>query len=187
MRSAAAVLFVAIPPHLKFSAQEKRELRSFASLLAARVAGRRGFTCAITSDSALQQLNQVFLGRDYPTDVLSFPAPPDRAQDLGDIAISAERASEQAAQFGHSLLEEIRILMLHGVLHLTGLDHERDQGEMALAEARWRAELGLPAGLIERSHDTPRESFPAPSFDSASTNHKPGTEKSAGSASGPQN
>src|SRR5579875_2964690 len=174
MRSAAAVLFVAIPPHLKFSAQEKRELRSFASLLAARVADRRGFTCAITSDSALQQLNQVFLGRDYPTDVLSFPAPADRAHD-------------QAAQFGHSLLEEIRILMLHGVLHLMGLDHERDQGEMARAEARWRAELGLPAGLIERSHDTPRESFPAPSFDSASTNHKPGTEKSAGSASGPQN
>jgi len=66
-------------------------------------------------------------------------------------AISAARARVQAAAIGHSLENEIRILMLHGVLHLTGLDHETDSGEMARAEMRWRRKLGLPAGLIQRT------------------------------------
>jgi probable rRNA maturation factor len=69
---------------------------------------------------------------------------------LGDIAISSARARAQARQFGHSLDTEIRILMLHGVLHLLGMDHAADSGRMARAEKRWRARLGLPTGLIER-------------------------------------
>jgi probable rRNA maturation factor len=60
------------------------------------------------------------------------------------------RARAQAREFGHSTEEEVRILMLHGVLHLAGMDHENDHGRMARAERRWRQALGLPAGLIER-------------------------------------
>jgi probable rRNA maturation factor len=69
---------------------------------------------------------------------------------LGDIAISLPRARAQARQFGHSTESEIRILMLHGVLHLVGMDHAADAGRMARAEKRWRLRLGLPDGLIER-------------------------------------
>ena len=64
----------------------------------------------------------------------------------GDIAISAARARAQAAAFGHSIEDEIRILMLHGVLHLLGMDHETDRGQMKRAEARWRKRLDFPAG-----------------------------------------
>lgn len=151
MKPATAVLFVAVPPRLRFSSEEKRALKSFATTLATRVAGGRGFTCAVTNDEALHNLNKTFLGRDYTTDVLSFPASNNRDGDWGDIAVSAERAAEQAEQFGHSRLDEMRLLMLHGVLHLTGMDHERDRGEMAQAESAWRAEFGLEKGLIERS------------------------------------
>ena len=70
--------------------------------------------------------------------------------DLGDIAISLQRARAQAARYGHAIEKEIRILMLHGVLHLIGHDHESDSGRMARAEKRWRRALGLPGGLIER-------------------------------------
>lgn len=150
MKPATAVLFVAVPPRLKFAPEEKRTLKSFASTLAVRVGGGRGFTCAITNDEALRSLNKTFRGQDYATDVLSFPSSNNGGSDWGDIAISAERAAEQAEQFGHSRLDEVRLLMLHGVLHLTGMDHERDRGEMARAEQAWRAEFGLQKGLIER-------------------------------------
>jgi probable rRNA maturation factor len=69
---------------------------------------------------------------------------------LGDIAISLARARAQAREFGHAIEQEIQILMLHGVLHLMGHDHETDSGAMARAEKRWRSKLGLPNGLIER-------------------------------------
>jgi probable rRNA maturation factor len=132
-------------------------LEEFARLLRARVAGGREFQCLVTDDRELQRLNRQFLGKDYPTDVLSFPAgkaarpgkPVPRL--LGELAISAKRAAEQAREFGHPVEDEIRILMLHGVLHLVGMDHERDRGAMARAESAWRKKLGLPAGLIERA------------------------------------
>ena len=69
---------------------------------------------------------------------------------LGDIAISLRRARAQAREFGHTIEQEVQILMLHGVLHLVGHDHETDSGAMARAEKRWRAKLGLANGLIER-------------------------------------
>lgn len=69
---------------------------------------------------------------------------------LGDLAISLARARTQAREFGHTTEQEVRVLMLHGVLHLLGMDHESDRGQMARAEKRWRARLGLPNGLIER-------------------------------------
>jgi probable rRNA maturation factor len=85
---------------------------------------------------------------DYATDVLSFPSA--IAGTLGDLAISLPRARAQARDFKHTTEIEIRILMLHGVLHLLGYDHETDSGRMARAEKRWRTQLKLPNGLIER-------------------------------------
>jgi probable rRNA maturation factor len=117
--------------------------------LCRHVAGGRWFQCLITDDRELQRLNRQFLGKNYPADVLSFPVK-ENAETLGDIAISYQRAREQARAFGHSVKDEVCILMLHGVLHLVGMDHERDRGAMARAEIAWRNKLELPAGLIER-------------------------------------
>jgi probable rRNA maturation factor len=124
-------------------------LRAFTEQLRDEVAGGRGFCCLLADDRELRRLNRQFLDKDYPTDVLSFPEPgPDEF--LGELAISVERAREQAQLLGHAVEAEIRILMLHGVLHLLGMDHEKDRGRMARAETRLRKKLGLPAGLIER-------------------------------------
>jgi len=127
-------------------------LYSFAETIRASVARGREFHCLITNDSELQALNAQFRGKAYPTDVLSFPgdAAAETEQSLGDIAISMQRARAQAREWRHSLEDEIRILMLHGLLHLRGMDHETDSGEMRRAEIRWRRKLGLPVSLIER-------------------------------------
>lgn len=128
---------------------DRRGLEQFARRLREEVAGGRAFRCLVTDDRELRRLNSHFLGKDYPTDVLSFPQSDDGF--LGEIAISAERAAEQARLRGHAAAEEVRILMLHGVLHLMGMDHEADRGSMARAEKSWRRKLGLAEGLIERS------------------------------------
>lgn len=152
----SSVLFGAIPPGLRFSTEDKRALRRFARELERSVAGGSSFTCLITSDRELQRLNRDFLGHDDATDVLSFPSASENGS-LGEIAVSSERANAQAAEFGHGHVDEIRILMLHGVLHLTGMDHERDLGEMDRAEQRWRSEFGLPATLIARAASERRD------------------------------
>jgi probable rRNA maturation factor len=123
------------------------ELRRFANELQQQVAGGAPFTCLLTNDRELRRLNREFLDHDYATDVLSFPG----LEGMGELAISVERAAQQAGQFGHSLVEELRILMLHGVLHLTGLDHESDRGRMAREERDWRKRFGLPPSLTERA------------------------------------
>lgn len=111
----------------------------------------------LTSDAELKRLNRTFRGKNKPTDILSFPTPPAIfAHHAGDLAISLETASRQAAQYGHTLREELRILILHGLLHLSGLDHETDQGEMAAREAELRGTLKLPTTLIARTATTPR-------------------------------
>jgi len=97
----------------------------------------------IAGDEDLSALNRKFRGKNDATDVLSFP--PD------DIAISFDRAAKQAPEMQHSVEIELRILMLHGLLHLSGMDHHTDNGAMARAELRWRKRLGLPTGLIERA------------------------------------
>jgi probable rRNA maturation factor len=74
----------------------------------------------------------------------------------GDLAISAEIAARNAARLGHSLASEIKVLALHGVLHLAGYDHEGDRGQMAEKEERLRRELRLPTTLIERGEAAPR-------------------------------
>jgi probable rRNA maturation factor len=133
-------------------------LQSFAEVLRDRVARGREFHCRVTNDAELQSLNERFRGKDTPTDVLSFACStfpcstgPATGQPLGDIAISIQRAREQAYAWGHATEDEIRILMLHGVLHLLGMDHESDSGQMKRAEIRWRRKLGLSAGLTERA------------------------------------
>lgn len=106
----------------------------------------------VTGSIELRSLNRRFRGKDQPTDVLSFTPGPDFAHGLaGDIAISADIAKQNARQLGHSAAQEIKILALHGVLHLAGYDHEHDQGGMASRETRLRQSLGLPPGLIERN------------------------------------
>lgn len=124
----------------------QKELQRFARR-AQEMAGVSGeVDILIAGNRRLQELNRRFRRKDKPTDVLSFP----RLQG-GDIAISADIALENAGRYGHAATEELKILVLHGMLHLAGYDHEADNGRMARAEARLRARLKLPASLIDRA------------------------------------
>ncbi|HMG84703.1 MAG TPA: rRNA maturation RNase YbeY [Terracidiphilus sp.] len=117
----------------------------------------------LTTDPAIRRLNRQFRGKNKATDVLSFPAAvlplvskarpgAPRIQEVaGDLAISIPTARRQAADRGHSLAMEIKVLMLHGLLHLAGYDHEVDSGQMARREQKLRGSLRLPHGLIERA------------------------------------
>jgi probable rRNA maturation factor len=112
---------------------------------------RGDLSIAIVSDRRMRALNRQFRGKDYATDVLSFPS--DQRGFLGDIVIAAGVAARQAREAGHALRTELRVLSLHGLLHLLGYDHESDGGTMARTEARLRRKAGLPEGLIERAAD----------------------------------
>lgn len=127
----------------------KRDLCAYAERLANELGRGRPFCCLIAGDTQLRGLNKQFLGKDHATDVLSFPSG-SRIGPLGDLAISLDRAKQQAREHGHSVSSEVKILMLHGLLHLLGLDHERDRGTMRRIETQWRRKLELPAALIER-------------------------------------
>ena len=126
-------------------------------LRARKAASLRGqVNVLVTSSTAMRSLNRQFRGLNKATDVLSFPAESGAYKSrkkrnlVGDVAISADIALVNAVRLGHSVAKEIKILVLHGILHLAGLDHERDNGEMARKEATLRRALGLPAALIER-------------------------------------
>jgi len=123
-------------------------------------------TIAFVSDAAMRRLNRRFAGKNTATDVLSFPAfahgearlhpratagRPAPGRFLGDIVIAAGVARRQAREAGHSYAREVRVLALHGLLHLLGYDHETDGGTMARVEARLRRKGGLAAGVIERA------------------------------------
>jgi probable rRNA maturation factor len=127
-------------------------------------------TVAIVSDGWMRRTNRAFRGADYATDVLSFPdedVPPSprragrhsRAAErsssgpvfLGDLCIARGVARRQAAEHGHAASTEVRLLALHGLLHLLGYDHERDRGEMRRLEERLRRRAGLPTGLTARA------------------------------------
>jgi probable rRNA maturation factor len=129
----------------------KRDLNRFlaAAVEALGLAGE--FSVLLTGDDRLRTLNRQYRGIDKPTDVLSFPASPEAGTGGGDLAISLDVASEQAANYGHTLQMEVKILILHGLLHLAGYDHESDQGQMRRRETRLRKQFALPAGLVERS------------------------------------
>jgi probable rRNA maturation factor len=110
----------------------------------------------ITSDAEMKRLNRAYRGKNKATDVLSFPAPPEIAEHhAGDLAVSFDTAARQATAFGHSLDLEVRILLLHGLLHLNGEDHETDSGEMAALESELRTQLKLPSSLIDRTLSAP--------------------------------
>jgi probable rRNA maturation factor len=127
---------------------------------AKRAAKLRGaVTILVTSSRELRRLNHRFRGNDKPTDVLSFPAGMiSKGRFAGDVAISADMAAQNARRFGHSPAEEVKVLALHGLLHLAGYDHESDSGTMARREARLREQLGLPVALIERNQK--QQEFP---------------------------
>ncbi len=103
----------------------------------------------ITGNEELRRLNRRFRHKNRPTDVLSFVG--DGNGVGGDIAISVDMAAANTRGLGHTLLHELNILIVHGMLHLAGFDHERDSGEMARKEHELQQALGLPGGLIERS------------------------------------
>lgn len=118
----------------------------------------------LTTDAELKRLNRTFRGKDKSTDVLSFPAAPipglpQAHLHAGDLAISLPTAARQAARFHHPLSTELRILLLHGLLHLSGLDHETDSGQMAAQESELRTRFRLPNTLIARSQ-SPRPAQP---------------------------
>jgi probable rRNA maturation factor len=135
--------------------------RALAAFLkqASEAAGLAGQVSVLLSgDARLRRLNREFRWKDHPTDVLSFPAgaPANgHAAVAGDLAISVETAARQAAEYGHPLATELQILVLHGLLHLGGYDHEADSGQMARKEAVLRRRFGLAAGLIERTKTPP--------------------------------
>ena len=119
---------------------------------AAPASAKGDVSIAVVSDRRMRALNRQFRGKDTTTDVLSFPAThmPGFSTFLGDIVIAISVATRQAREAGHSVSTELKILALHGLLHLLGYDHDTDDGKMARAEARLRKKAGLREGLIER-------------------------------------
>ncbi|MGE0865354.1 MAG: rRNA maturation RNase YbeY [Vicinamibacterales bacterium] len=120
---------------------------------AAPAAARGDVSIAVVSDRRMRALNRQFRGKDAATDVLSFPAThmPGVSSFLGDIVIASGVATRQAREAGHSVGTELKVLALHGLLHLMGYDHDTDGGKMARTEARLRKKAGLREGLIERA------------------------------------
>lgn len=112
-------------------------------------AARGAVTVALVPDGRVRALNRQYRGNDAATDVLSFPAGEPGV--LGDVVIATGVARRQARAAGHTLSTELRVLALHGLLHLLGYDHEQDDGRMARLERRLRRAGGLREGLIERS------------------------------------
>ncbi|MGA8090087.1 MAG: rRNA maturation RNase YbeY [Terracidiphilus sp.] len=130
----------------------RRTLARFLCEAQAAVKLRGHVSVLLTTDAAIRRLNRQFRGKNKATDVLSFPAAaPGPLKIAGDLAISIPTARRQAEERGHSLAIEIKVLMLHGLLHLAGYDHETDAGQMARREQSLRAALRLPHGLIERA------------------------------------
>ena len=152
------------PSHLRLP--PARSLARFLTEAQAAVRLRGQVTVLLTTDALLRKLNRRFLGKNKATDVLSFPAnttTPAIEKLAGELAISIPAARRQAAEQGHALSKEIKVLILHGLLHLAGYDHEADAGEMARRERLLRTRLGLPLGLIERAVAVkPRAKAPRP-------------------------
>ena len=111
------------------------------------------FSVCLLSDRSIRSYNLRFRQKNEATDVLSFPmGPPEIGEEnyLGDILISVQTAHRNATRFGLRLEDEIKALILHGLLHLMGQDHERDNGQMTRHERRWATRLGLAQSLLDR-------------------------------------
>ena len=153
-----AVASVALTPRKDLRLPSARTLARFLASTQKAVRLKGQVTVLLTTDAAMRKLNRRFRGKNKATDVLSFPSAQNLLQNAkpaervaGDLAISVPTALRQAAEQGHSLSTEIKVLILHGLLHLAGYDHDIDNGKMARREGRLRARLGLPPGLIERA------------------------------------
>jgi probable rRNA maturation factor len=136
-----------------------RTLARFLSEAQDAIPLRGQVTVLLTIDAAVCDLNRRFRRKNKPTDVLSFPATTllqSQERIAGDLAISVDTARRQAAEQGHALTCELKILILHGLLHLAGYDHETDQGKMHRRERSLRQQFGLPQGLIERTSKNTR-------------------------------
>ena len=135
-------------------------LRRYLSDLRRLLGVTGGFHVCLGRDLEVRELNRRFRGLDAPTDVLSFPEDGPSRRLLGELIVSVDTARRQAAEQGHPLETELRILILHGLLHLLGWDHETDAGEMRAKEEALRRRLGLPQSLTARnggaSHRPPR-------------------------------
>ncbi len=154
LASARAKQFAASGLKKNLRIPSKRTLGPYLSEAQAAVGLLGEVTVLLTTDRTIRDLNRRFRGKDEATDVLSFPstnpaAGPEKI--AGDVAISVETARKQATEHGHALGVELRVLILHGLLHLAGYDHETDAGKMERRERQLRAKLGLPQGLIERA------------------------------------
>jgi probable rRNA maturation factor len=137
--------------HWQLRLPSARTLAQFLRIAQGAVPLEGQVTVLLTTDSAIRKLNRQFRGIDKATDVLSFPAGGAFPGIAGDIAISVPTARRQASEQGHSVADEVKVLILHGLLHLAGLDHESDNGRMERRERLLRRRLGLSEGLIERS------------------------------------
>lgn len=136
-------------------------LRAFLRRAQAAVPLEGDVSVMLASDHEIRRLNRTYRGKDKATDVLSFPAQAavsgkNRRKSgvplvAGDLAISLDTTTRQAKQFGHSVQMEVKILLLHGLLHLAGYDHETDGGEMAAREDELRRRFHLPVSLIARA------------------------------------
>lgn len=135
------------------SAFTRRGLETFLSEASSAARLRGVVSVLLAGDAEIRRLNREFRGKDKATDVLSFPMADGtgRVRLAGDLAISVETAAREADRRGHSLDLELRVLLLHGILHLAGYDHEMDSGEMARKEDTLRKKLGLAQSLIART------------------------------------
>lgn len=138
----------------KLAGVSGQALEQFAERARRGVGLRGGVNVLIAANAELRRLNRHFRGKDKSTDVLSFPA--SHGHYAGDIAISAALGADQARRLGHSLADELKVLLLHGMLHLAGYDHESDSGRMARKELQLQRRFGLPTALIERAQDRAR-------------------------------
>ena len=159
-----------------------RVLQRFVATAARAIPLHGDLSVLLTSDRAIRSLNRQFRGKNKATDVLSFPAVseiPGQPVVAGDLAISVDTAARQALLLEHSLANELKILILHGMLHLAGLDHENDQGQMAQRELKLRRQLRLTTGLIERTRSVNRTNQPAPPTRSVVAKSKSRAQRSA--------
>jgi probable rRNA maturation factor len=149
-------------PSAQIDLPSARTLARFLARAQTAVGLKGQVTVLLTTDASIRGLNRRFRGKNKATDVLSFPAEGVGARETaGDLAISVTTAMRQAREQGHPLWTEIKILILHGLLHLAGYDHETDRGRMAQRERALRTELRLPQGLIERVHALPGAKAPS--------------------------
>ncbi len=131
-----------------------RPVRQFLDRLATGM-GKGSFAVMLVSNRTMRRYNRQFRSRNEATDVLSFPsqeAGAGRTECLGDILLSVEMAEENARRYRVAPEDEVRALILHGLLHLLGYDHETDRGQMARMEQRWGRKLGLPRTLLHRNY-----------------------------------